>query len=275
MAGGADTRKAMLQILAVLLTIALPGQAPARVTSVTAAPSGGDTVVTIVLGADARVSQPRLLEQPWRIYFDIPGVAPGDTRLVDVGGTTVARVRLALNQPQPAVTRVVIELTRKAAWRMERADGGREVRIVVEGTAGTGTAGTGADANGAAAGTRGTVIYAPPPAPSAAVDRREQIRAQLFAMGPTLDAMRAWTGPSDGELAALMAAIEQMATGARAMKVTGSDSDLAMIAAVDAIAAAASARARALADGSPQSRANAVAAASGALLLIDHLKGKL
>lgn len=273
MAGGADTRNAMLQILAVLLTIALPGQAPARVTSVTAAPSGGDTVVTIVLGADARVSQPRLLEQPWRIYFDIPGVAPGDTRLVDVGGATVARVRLALNQPQPAVTRVVIELTRKAAWRMEHADG-REVRIVVEGTAGTGTAGTGADANGAAAGARGTVIYAPPPAPSAAVDRREQIRAQLFAMGPTLDAMRAWTGPSDGELAALMAAIEQMATGARAMKVTGSESDLAMIAAVDAIGAAASARARALADGSPQSRANAIAAASGALLLIENVKGK-
>ena len=270
MAGGADTRKAMHQILAVLLTIPMLGQAPARVTSVTAAPSGGDTIVTIGLGADARVSQPRLLEQPWRIYFDISGLAPGDTRLVEAGGATVARVRLALNQPQPAVTRVVIELTRKAAWRMERADGGREVRIVVEGTAGAG-----ADANGAAAAARGKVIYAPPPAPSAAVDRREQIRAQLYAMGPTLDAMRAWTGPSDGELAALMGAIDQMATGARAMRITGSESDLAMIAAVDAIAAAASARARALADGSPQSRANAVAAASGALLLMDHLKGKL
>ena len=273
MAGGADTRKAMLQMLAVLLTIPLLGQAPARVTSVTAAPSGGDTVVTIGLGADARVSQPRLLEQPWRIYFDISGLTPGDTRLIEAGGATVTRVRLALNQPQPAVTRVVIELTRKAAWRMERADGGREVRIVVEGTAGAAAGAYGAAAAPAAA--RGTVIYAPPPAPSAAIDRREQIRAQLFAMGPTLDAMRAWTGPSDGELAALMAAIDQMATGARAMKVTGSESDLAIIAAVDAIAAAASARARALADGSPQSRANAIAAASGALLLLEHTKDKL
>lgn len=270
MAGEADTRKAMLQMLAVLLTIPMLGQAPGRVTGVTAAAIGGDTVVTVTLGAEARVSQPRMLERPWRIYFDIPGLAPGDTRLVEVGGATVARVRLALNQPQPAVTRVVIELTRKTAWRMERVNGGRDVRIVVEGAAGAGL-----DASAPAAATRGTVIYAPPPAPSAAVDRREQIRAQVLAMGPMLDAMRAWTGPSDGELAALMAAIEDIATGARAMKITGSESDLAMIAAIDAIAAAAAARARALADGSPQSRANAVAAASGALLLMDYLKGKL
>lgn len=257
----------MLQILALLLLIPLPGQSQARVTGVTAAGRGDGTVVTITLGAQARVSEARILQQPWRIYFDISGLAPGDTRLMEVGGPTVARVRLALNQPEPAVTRVVIELTQRAAWRMERADGGREIRVVVADTpraalpANLGTA-------------RGTVIYAPPAAPAAAIDRREQIRAQLFAMGPTLDAMRAWTGPSDGELAALMAAIDQMATGARAMKVTGSESDLAIIAAVDAIAAAASARARALSDSSPQSRANAIAAASGARLLMDHLKGK-
>jgi hypothetical protein len=54
------------------------------------------------------------------------------------------------------------------------------------------------------------------------------------------------------------------------MQITGSEPDRALVAALDAVAAAADARATALADGSAQSRANAIAAAGGALMLLHH-----
>lgn len=241
----------------------LTAQPAPQVTKVAASRSGSVTTVTIGLMPGAQVSEPRLLEQPWRIYFDITGVRPGSRRLLEVGEGPVSRVRLALNQPVPAVTRVVIDLAEKAPWRMERADG--DVRVVI----GSEMA-RAADTRVDAAATPGKVIYVPPGSVTPAVDRRAQIRVKLFAMAPAVDAIRTWNGPSDGELAALIAESEELATGARAMTVSGSAADQALVAAIDAVAAAARARARAIADGTEQSRANAISAASGALLLLDH-----
>lgn len=243
----------------------LTAQPAPQVTAVAAAHAGGVTTVTIGLMPGAQVSEPRLLEQPWRIYFDITGVRPGSRRLLEVGGGPVARVRLALNQPDPAVTRVVIDLSEQAPWRMERAGG--DVRVVIGSEA--------ARAAGApieAAEAPGKVIYVPPGPVTPAVDRRAQIRARLFAMAPAVDAIRTWSGPADGELAALIAESEELATGARAMTVSGSAADQALVAAIDAVAAAARARARAIADGTEQSRANAISAASGVLLMFEHLR---
>ncbi len=252
-----------LALIVALSAAPLTAQPAPQVTAVAAARAGGVTSVTIGLMPGARVSEPRLLEQPWRIYFDITGVRPGGRRLLEVGGGPVSRVRLALNQPDPAVTRVVIDLSEKAPWRMERAGG--DVRVVIGREA---MRAADAPIDGAEA--PGKVIYVPPGPVTPAVDRRAQIRAKLFAMAPAVDAIRTWNGPADGELAALIAESEELATGARAMAVSGSAADQALVAAIDAVAAAARARARAIADGTDQSRANAISAASGAILLLEH-----
>lgn len=91
-------------------------------------------------------------------------------------------------------------------------------------------------------------------------------------MTGALGEMRAWTGPSDADLAAMIAGLERLSAGARALQITGTAPDIALVAAVDAALAAATARAQALADGTPQSRANAIAAANGAAIMLEHLR---
>ena len=254
----------MVHVIA-LVAAALPllAQPTPSVTGLTAARNGDEVVITMSLTDGGPAPAPRLLEGPWRLYFDVAGVLPGNRRLVRVEAGPVSRIRLALNQPSPPVTRVVIDLTRRVSWRVETGAGGREIRVVIAGVEPPLPAGTGGAPPG-------VVMYAPPADPAPARDRRADIRSQLFSMGGVLQAMRAWTGPSDAELATLIATVAQLSTGARAMQITGSEPDRALVAAIDAVAAAADARATALADGSAQSRANAIAAAGGALVLLQH-----
>lgn len=254
----------MVHVIA-LVAAALPilAQPAPRVAGVTAARAGSEVVVTVSLTAGAPAPAPRLLEGPWRLYFDIAGVLPGNRRLVRVEAGPVSAIRLALNQPSPPVTRVVIDLARPVAWRVDPSAGGRELRVVIMDV----------DQLPAAGGApQGLVMYAPPADPAPARDRRAEIQSQLFAMRGVLQAMRGWTGPSDADLATLVAAVAQLSTGARAMQITGSQPDRALVAALDAVAAAADARVKALADGSAQSRANATAAAAGALVLLEHAR---
>jgi hypothetical protein len=118
----------------------------------------------------------------------------------------------------------------------------------------------------------GRVFYQPSPQPAAAPDRRTDLTADLFRMQTALDAMSAGTGPSDADLAVLIASAERMSGVARGLRVTGAAGDLALSAAIDAVLMAGRARAQALADGTPQSRANAITAARGALLLVSQVK---
>ncbi|HUF23192.1 MAG TPA: AMIN domain-containing protein [Vicinamibacterales bacterium] len=254
----------MVHVIA-LVAAALPvlAQPTPRVTELTAARNGHEVVVTVSLTGGATAPAPRLLEGPWRLYFDVAGVLPGNRRLVRVEAGPVSQIRLALNQPSPPVTRVVIDLTRRVSWRVETSAGRREIRVVIADVERPLRAGTGG-------GPPGVVMYALPADPAPARDRRAEIQSQLFAMGGVLQAMRAWTGPSDAELATLIATVAELSTGARAMQITGSEPDRALVAALDALASAADARAKALADGSAQSRANAIAAAGGALVLLHH-----
>jgi len=246
-----------------LLAPVLAVQAEPRVVGLSAAASGGSVVVSVALTGPAAPSAPVLLENPLRLYVDIPGARPGSQRLLNVNAGGVSRVRVALNRQAPPVTRVVIELTARTAWKLERAEDGREVRVII-GSAPAPSTG------------RGALIFqpapAPAPAPAAPADRRERIRSDLLAMTGALGEMRAWTGPSDADLATMIAALERLSADARGLQITGAAPDIALVAAVDAALAAATARAQALADGTPQSRLNAVSAASGALMLIDHLK---
>lgn len=239
---------------------------PLSVREVTAGRAGSGQVITLKLTGNATPSPGKLLENPWRLYFDFLGVVPGRQRTVNVEAGAVSHVRIGANQPAPPVTRVVIELTRRVTWRMETGPAHGEFRVVIDDAAGV------ADRPAAAAET-GRVIYEPGPSMPAvppARDRRAQITSDLFQTAPLLEAMRAWSGPSDAALAQLIAKAEELSTGARAMRITGSAGDVALVAAVDAVLNAARARAAALADGTPQSRANAIAAANGALLLLAH-----
>lgn len=257
----------MLLALAFVALTPLADQAAGpRVDAIRATQAGDEVVIRLLLSGPATPSEPVLLEHPWRLYVDLPGVLPGSRKAVDVRTGGVTQVRVALNQTAPPVTRVVIDLSSKAAWRSERSGDGRELRLIV---GGDGT--TAAKPAAAPQGPRGAVLYAPA-APAAPRDRREQIRADVFAMRGAIEAIRAWTGPSDADLAAMIASLEQLATGARAMQISGSASDRALLSAIDAAGAAARARAAALADGTPQSRDNAIAAAAGALLLLERAR---
>ena len=253
----------MFHLLLATVLLTGPTQVAPRVAGVETMRVGADMVVLLSFQKPIETAEPALLSDPWRLYFDLAGVLPADKPMLTVGAGTVINVRMALNRRQPPRTRVVIELTSKPAWHIERGEDGRTMRVVIEKVF-----------DEPPALPRGTLIYLPPAegTASVAIDRREQITSQLFSMAPAVEAMRAWTGPSDADLASIIAAAEQMSTGARAMQITGSAFDVALVSAIDAVSAAATARATALADGTPQSRANAIAAASGALLLIENAR---
>lgn len=267
----------MTVLLALAAATSLLGWNEPRIEAITAAPAGPDIVIRVSLTEPAALPEAKLLEAPWRLYFDLPGVRPGAGREVDVMAGGVSRIRLALNQPAPPVTRVVVDLTGAALWRVEPGATPREFLVIVSGdsvAAATGATGT----SGVTAPVRGVVSYiqAAPPAP--ATDRRERITMELLGMAGVVEMMRAWTGPSDAGLAELIAATRHLAEGARAMQITGSAHDRMLVAAIDAVSGAAAARAQALADGTAQSRANAITAATGALLLIEsarNVDGKL
>lgn len=251
----------------IALAMLLPAPQPApEISGVTATRAGTTMVIALTFSAPAKASDPALLSDPWRLYLDIPGVRPPAEPSLAVDEGTVQFVRAALNRRQPPRTRVVIHLTSKPVWRVERDPDERAVRIVIEGVFPASTLPPVPPAS------TGKVIYTAPATPAPAIDRREDIRSQLFAMVPSLEAMRDWKGPSDAELANLIAAADQLSTGARAMRITGSAEDVALVSAIDAVSAAATMRATALADGTPQARANAIASAAGALLLLEHAR---
>lgn len=235
-------------MIPIVLSIALAGAAPAAPALVGMSVTGSSTGVTVRFEASAPMPAPdlRQLRNPARLYFDLPGFVPGPTRHWAVGLGAVRQVRSALNQPDPPLTRVVIDLDADASWRVERSPSGLEVAIIVA----TPAVPTGAGAP--------------------AVDRTRQIAAQLYSLGPALEAMRAWNGPSDAELATVIAEAEALAEAARAARMSGTREALLVSGAAEAVLAAARARAAALGDGREQSRLNAISAAAGALLLLEY-----
>lgn len=248
----------MILMLALLGAISPPAVTAAvpSIRSVTAAPAGTGLVITVQLTGPVKPSAGKLIDNPSRLYFDLPGAVPGKQRILNIERGAVSHVRIGMNQPAPPVTRVVIELSAKVRWRIEPGASAAEVRVILE------------DAVPASS---GRVFYQPAPESSPAVDRRSDIRADLFRMQTALDAMAAWTGPSDADLAVLIESAERMSAAARGLRITGAPADLALSAAIDAVLTAGRARAQALADGAPQSRANAIAAANGASLLISEV----
>ena len=100
-------------------------------TGVRASTSGGRTVITLM--GDGVLSPGSVKEAddlPARVVLDFPGLtftAPAQTR---VGSGAVQRVRVAMNQRVPPITRVVIDLAEKLPFRVERAGG--DLAVILE-----------------------------------------------------------------------------------------------------------------------------------------------
>ena len=121
--------------VAVALFIVAPSAALASgttVRSVRLAPTAG--AVAIIVEADGPLPLPDVgvLGGPPRIYLDFRNVTTATTGIRVEGNAVVRRVRVALNQPQPPVTRVVVELAQAASHRVEAGNRQRgELTVVI------------------------------------------------------------------------------------------------------------------------------------------------
>ena len=127
---------------AYLVVVMLAALTPARATaqssivirSIEIADSGGVTNVTIVADGPLPLPSPASLNDPPRIFFDLPGVShqiKGGAAVAPDGGV-VRGVRVALRTANPPLTRVVVDLNRFEGHRVDANDrkAGR-IRIVV------------------------------------------------------------------------------------------------------------------------------------------------
>ena len=98
----------------------------------------GDGEASVFLSADGALPAPKVdvRTDPPGIYLDFPDVAAATDGITVGGNLLVRRVRVAVNQSQPLVTRVVIDLARPMPHRIDagqRASG--QLTIVVGGPA--------------------------------------------------------------------------------------------------------------------------------------------
>lgn len=100
-------------------------------------------VSTVVIEADGPLPAPvvGVVGDPARIYLDFPGVTPATRGTAVALNTLVRRVRVALHQPEPLVTRLVIDLTKPAPHRLEAARRQLGELTVIVGDAPVSTAG--------------------------------------------------------------------------------------------------------------------------------------
>lgn len=244
----------------VLLTGPAQPSVPPALESVRAEASEGAVTLTFATTSASVPTEVKLLESPFRLYFDIPGLRPGPEANWSVGLGAVRQVRAALNQRDPVVTRVVVDLVERVSWKVEPGRSPREFRLIVTGT------------GGFASTPPADRVEPVEPAEPAAEPRVVQIAAGLDALAPVLESMRAGDGPSDAALTVLLSRAETLADAARAMRGPDGSSHALLRATADAVLTAARARAAALASGDAQARANAASAAAGALLLLDRLR---
>lgn len=96
--------------------------------------AGGAERVVVEVTADRAIAGTlqALGSPPSRLFVDLQGVVPEIPDRTEVGLGAVQRVRVALNQSQPPVTRVVLDLQGTARYRLEQGATPREIRITVE-----------------------------------------------------------------------------------------------------------------------------------------------
>ena len=108
--------------------------AASELSAVRASRSGDEVTVTIVgNGLLKPTSVEETQDLPPRVLLDFEGVTASRSvpAMMGVNQADVSRVRVATNSRTPLVTRVVVDLTRKTAYRLESAGAdGEEVRVI-------------------------------------------------------------------------------------------------------------------------------------------------
>jgi len=98
--------------------------------------------VTVTLKGNGKLAYGTLQEAdrpPLRLVVDFPGVRP-NVPPATPGQGALRRVRVALNNPNPLVTRVVLDLDVKVTYSVKASPDGREVTVVLAGPSGEQTA---------------------------------------------------------------------------------------------------------------------------------------
>ena len=91
--------------------------------------------VTVTLKGNGKLAYGTLQEAdrpPLRLVVDFPGVRP-NVPPATPGQGALRRVRVALNNPNPLVTRVVLDLDVKVTYSVKASPDGREVTVVLAG----------------------------------------------------------------------------------------------------------------------------------------------
>jgi NAD(P)H-dependent FMN reductase len=221
----------------------------------------------VVIEADGPLPLPSVgvLGRPPRIYLDFPDVIPSTHGTAAELDPLVLRVRVALHQRLPVVTRVVIDLTKTAPHRVEA--GGRErgrLTVVVGPSAGAASQATRARPPRARSVDPGGEAIA------AALSRLERLRPLLLAIDARLDvpaeALRA--GISEWE------AIRQTLALVRPRAAVASTHEtLTKVCVLGSTAA--NTRLDAQQDSDAARAWNAASAAAGALILLDRTASAL
>jgi AMIN domain len=97
--------------------------------------SDNTSIVSIEATQGLPVPEAGVVDGPPRIYLDFPGVTPGTAGVAVQADPLIRRVRVALNNAAPLVTRVVIDLVERAPYRLERDPNAANVLRVIVGTA--------------------------------------------------------------------------------------------------------------------------------------------
>ncbi len=99
--------------------------------SVSAASTADGTTLTFTANGRLIASSiDEAKDDPPRVVFDFPGVSPDAPETTDVAQGPVSRVRVAANSRQPLVTRVVVDLSRRAVYRVDSAGVNGEQLVV-------------------------------------------------------------------------------------------------------------------------------------------------
>ncbi len=128
---------------------------------------GGDAVVISLRGNGQLSGTLQEIDgTPFRVFVDLKEVVPGVSAVTPVALGNVERIRVALNQSHPPVTRVVLDLSSRQPYRLEEASETDGLRIVI-GTIGTidTTVTAGAPDSSGTAGTSATDVPAVPDHP--------------------------------------------------------------------------------------------------------------
>jgi hypothetical protein len=192
-------------------TIAIEG-ADTVLRSVRVVPAIPGGATTVLLEADGPLPEPLsgAVDGPPRVYLDLQGVRPRLDAVAAAPDPLVRRTRVAVHSSSPLVTRVVIDLTTAAAYRID-ASGRERGRLVVtlEGAPRPSTTASPAIPVSGRRETSGPVRSSKSVAASSAVDqyvaRMSEVLIRLQALRPVLASIdrRADVTPGDLEAAAI------------------------------------------------------------------------